>query len=395
MFLDRDLDRGSFDTIPIPADMPKVAGGFCSPVQPSADHVDRLLGWQGRGLSECLLGLLAVDRPRTGDRAKGARGLPEGGVPLALRSRRNLGNLGFQRDRPILRDRRAIDLPIPTRGLGLLRGPHLLGRALHEIRDQPVGRRTQGIIREHVLSIGAVRVRAEDAGVAVAVEDLDTEGLTEGGLADPGERVVGADLELEDQLALGLSGSYRLGGVAPMIGHHAIIQVPRIPERSLDPLAELVRQVDVEHQNGDLGPGVSAEGGIPAPIPEVRWVVLPGTLGRVLARPMRTRGEAAGVKVRGDSRQPLGVEVQEAVAHREDPLACFADVPVVIDVAEHDSRLGQVHQELDTGRPRGRGLVLLAVGVGPAVLDPERAIPGLVPAGQAGQRDFNPGGLVD
>ena len=29
---------------------------------------------------------------------------------------------------------------------------------------------------------------------------------------------------------------------------------------------------------------------------------------------MRTRGEAAGVKVRGDSRQPLGVEMQEAVA---------------------------------------------------------------------------------
>ena len=155
VFLDRDLDRGSLETIPIPADMPKVAGGFCSPSKPAGRRRPPL------GLGKVVASInfsSATSRstapaPAIEPRAHEAFQRVEFRSPSGAAA--TLATSASNAAARILRDRRGIRrLPIPTRGLGLLRGPHLLGRALHEIRDQPVGRRTQGTIREHVLSSG-------------------------------------------------------------------------------------------------------------------------------------------------------------------------------------------------------------------------------------------------
>src|SRR5512142_1769494 len=113
-----------------------------------------------------------VDGPGAGERAKGTRGLPEGGVPLAFGGRRNLGNLGFQRNLGILRDCcRICRLAISARDLLGSRLGDLRQGAFHEIVEQPVGWWAEHP-RQQVVVRGAIRVHAEDRRGPVAIEDL-------------------------------------------------------------------------------------------------------------------------------------------------------------------------------------------------------------------------------
>ena len=183
VFLGRDLDRGPLEPIPILADVPQVAGGFCSPIQAPPDHVDRLLGRQRRGLNQLLLGLLAIDDPGT-DQSPRSHTRPSRpwsfarppGPPQPWQPR--IPTRPAHTSRP-LAGLEVAPFPFPLGALGSFGARTFLAARSDEIRDQPVRRRAEHPV-EQVLLLGAVRVLTEDGRVAVAVEDLDAEALTGG-----------------------------------------------------------------------------------------------------------------------------------------------------------------------------------------------------------------------